>query len=192
MADVRFWLIQHNPDLNETGYLRNRTYLKTTWEGHKMQRACELEMVRDWCHERFGNEVAYVQGCAVTLNWKFHEITEREYEIAEPNVVSNFKAPTRRVEIGIGNHGKTVVYSDTDASERRMSLQECQKKAAEIGFNSATFDIVGRGWKQKAKWLDAHFGYFTVDGMDGFMRVGDMLPQFGATGFYCENLKAGE
>lgn len=55
----------------------------------------------------------------------------------------------------------------------KMSLQECEDLAKNVGFDSSSFDLVGPGGRMKAKWLDAYFGFFTVEGQQGFMRVKD-------------------
>jgi len=67
----------------------------------------------------------------------------------------------------------------------KMSILQCQEVAQAIGFDSITFDIVGPKGRLKAKWLDAYFGFFQIEGEDGFNTV-DQL-QF-IPDLYCENI----
>ena len=59
-----------------------------------------------------------------------------------------------------------------------MDIVECQAKAKEKGFDTATFTLVGPGGKLKCRWIDAYFGSFIVDGQDGFNTV-DQVRSFG-------------
>lgn len=110
-----YWLISHDPDLTETGYPQRRTYLRTKWTGFPAQRACEQQIIQDWCRERFGAEVAYVQGVAATPNWTVAPSCEVAFEQAAPIVWGGYSTDTRRVEIHIGNGGKTTVIADYEA-----------------------------------------------------------------------------
>ncbi len=72
----------------------------------------------------------------------------------------------------------------------RMNILQCQKMAEDIGFDSATFDLVGPKKTLKCKWLDAYFGMFTVEGEKegGFLMVTQF--QF-IPDLYCQNLMPG-
>jgi hypothetical protein len=71
----------------------------------------------------------------------------------------------------------------------RMTFAQCERKAKDIGYDSATFDICAPNGKRiGAKWLDAYFGLFMVDGSNGFCRA----EQFEDMGCWCENIKSGE
>lgn len=69
----------------------------------------------------------------------------------------------------------------------KMTIHQCQELAKDIGFDKATFDLCGPKGKLKAKWLDAYFGMFQIEGSDGFV----MVKQFAFTpDVWCENLAA--
>ena len=70
-----------------------------------------------------------------------------------------------------------------------MTIWECQRKAQKIGYNSATFYLVGCKGRLKCRWLDAFLGLFIPEGNDGFMMVKDIesFPDI-----CCENLKQNE
>lgn len=114
MSLDRYWVINHDADLTETGSPQRRTYLKTTWDGFPSQRACEVEIVRDWCRDRFGPEVVYVQGVAATRNWIVDMSYECDFEEARPIVWGGYKTKTKKVWLGIGDKGKIVVHSDLE------------------------------------------------------------------------------
>ena len=68
-----------------------------------------------------------------------------------------------------------------------MSILQCQKLAEDMGYDSATFDLVGPRGTLKCQWLDAYFGMFRIEGRgDGFFMVSDFqyVPDL-----RCENLK---
>lgn len=71
-----------------------------------------------------------------------------------------------------------------------MHVLECQKLAQDIGYDSATFDLVGPIGSTHCKWLDAYFGFFQIVGKEseGFLSVNDLLN----AKVHCENLKAPE
>ena len=71
----------------------------------------------------------------------------------------------------------------------QMSLVECEDRAKDEGFDSATFEVVGPNGRVKAKWLDAYMGIFTVEGKDGFLMVGDAKHTFRTLGLHCENFQ---
>ena len=67
----------------------------------------------------------------------------------------------------------------------KVSILQCREIAKKHGFDSMTFDLVGPKGKLKAKWLDAYFGMFKVEGAEGFLMVKDF--QFN-NDLYCENI----
>lgn len=71
-----------------------------------------------------------------------------------------------------------------------MSLVECEDRAKDEGFDTATFEVVGPNGRMKAKWLDAYMGLFTVEGQTGFMTVNEAKHTFKAMGLHCENFQA--
>ena len=72
----------------------------------------------------------------------------------------------------------------------RMSIVECEDRAKDEGFDTATFDVVGPNGRVKAKWLDAYMGMFTVEGQDGFMMMNDAKQYFRVMDLHCENFQA--
>lgn len=70
----------------------------------------------------------------------------------------------------------------------KMTLPQCEELAKDVGFNSATFDLVGPKGRFKAKWLDAYMGLFELEGQKGFIRAKDLMF---ATDLWCENLMPG-
>ncbi len=71
-----------------------------------------------------------------------------------------------------------------------MDIFECERKAREIGFNSAKFKAVFPSGVFECQWLDAYMGIFKVDAdglRDGFLmsrQVDEMFP-----GFHCFDLQ---
>ena len=68
----------------------------------------------------------------------------------------------------------------------KMSINDCARKAEDIGFESATFDLCGPNGKVKAKWLDSYMGLFQIQGTSGYNTV----RQFENFDIWCENLEA--
>ncbi len=73
------------------------------------------------------------------------------------------------------------------ASKDKFSLLECEQLAKDLdAHDSMTFDLVGPKGRVSAKWLDAYFGFFMIDGQEGFNSVSQF--QY-ATDIHCENLQ---
>ena len=67
----------------------------------------------------------------------------------------------------------------------KMNILQCKEMAKDIGFDSTTFDLCGPIGRKKAKWLDAYFGIFEIEGVDGFL----MASQFQySPDVWCENV----
>lgn len=109
---TKYWFIAHGPDLTETGYLMKRTYLKTIWIGLPAHQACEFETVCDWCRDRFGKEVAYVQGVAPTLAWSVAPSDPTEFETAEPVECGGHNMETHQITMTIGNGRQMTIVSE--------------------------------------------------------------------------------
>jgi len=62
-------------------------------------------------------------------------------------------------------------------------MYECEELAKDHGFDKATFDLCGPFGRKKAKWLDAYFGMFCLEGDKGFMTVKSVMPY----GVWAEN-----
>jgi hypothetical protein len=71
----------------------------------------------------------------------------------------------------------------------KMSVLQCQQAAKDIGFDKATFTLVGPRGELKAKWLDAYMGLFEIEGQEGFLMVKEF--QF-MPDIYCKDLMPGK
>lgn len=74
-----------------------------------------------------------------------------------------------------------------------MDLYACQRKAEKEGYNKATFDLICPAGIKACQWLDAYFGLFKVDGVDGFLRVNDIaekMPDVRCINFKLPDAKA--
>jgi hypothetical protein len=56
-----------------------------------------------------------------------------------------------------------------------ISLYDCQQLAKTEGFDFSTFTAIFPSGPKKCTWLDAYFGLFQVDGLEGFLRVDDIV-----------------
>lgn len=53
-----------------------------------------------------------------------------------------------------------------------MNIYQCQNWAKKNGFDSAAFTAIFPAGEKRCQWVDAYFGFFTVDGLgDGFITV---------------------
>ena len=53
-----------------------------------------------------------------------------------------------------------------------MQLRKLQKYAQNHGFNTLKFKIISpNGNELNCQWLDAYFGFFTIEGQEGFLTV---------------------
>lgn len=64
----RYYRVRYGPDLTETGNRLEVGYLivKASW-GHEL-------WAEDWLYRKFGNRIAFVQGCAPTEKWTFGRV----------------------------------------------------------------------------------------------------------------------
>lgn len=72
---------------------------------------------------------------------------------------------------------------------KKMTLHQCQELAKDVGFDSSTFKLCGPKGSKNAKWLDAYFGFFQLEGNDGFMSARDFAF---AQDLWCEDLMPAE
>src|SRR5690606_3412017 len=70
-------------DLTETGCTMERTYIRAEWVGHDAQNATAL-LLEQWCAEKFGPVVQYVQGVAAVRAYTLHESTQEAFMEAKP------------------------------------------------------------------------------------------------------------
>lgn len=60
-----------------------------------------------------------------------------------------------------------------------MNLYQCKKYAKDNGFDSVEFIAKFPTGDRKCKWLDAYFGMFEIEGLDGFVMangIDEMFP----------------
>lgn len=112
MEKVKYWIATHNADLTETGMPQNRTYIKTTWVGFQSQQSAEREIVEQFCFERFGPKVGYVQGVAPCPGWQLLSIKQGDYDLARPIIWGGCSTKTSRVELEIGRESDFRIVSD--------------------------------------------------------------------------------
>jgi len=67
----------------------------------------------------------------------------------------------------------------------KMNILQCQEMAKDVGFDSTTFDLCGPKGRLKAKWVEAYFGFFELEGREGVL----MATQFQySQDIWCENV----
>ena len=68
----------------------------------------------------------------------------------------------------------------------RLTINQCQEIAKNIGFNSATFDLHGPKGKLPCVWVDAYMGLFsaTEDKVQHLMMVSQVI----FSDAWCENI----
>jgi len=107
---TRYWRIAHGADTIESGFCMFVDYISTRWDGFPMQRGCEEAILRDWCRERYGREVGYVQGVAPCFNWLIMRSTKEEFQKATPVMWGEAPAGVpSKIRLSIGNHGKVEI-----------------------------------------------------------------------------------
>ena len=65
-----------------------------------------------------------------------------------------------------------------------MNLYQCEAYAQKNGFDSIEFEADFPVGNVKCKWLDAYFGFFQVEGMEGFVttsQIDEMFPDLVCT-----------
>ena len=101
MSKIKFWIINHTPDTTEKGFCMARTYVKTEWKGFPAQQCLEKEILEDFCYNKFGPKVDYIQGVAPTLAWHVHQISEKEYY--SPMNKTSYGLTPNRIELELGD-----------------------------------------------------------------------------------------
>lgn len=71
----------------------------------------------------------------------------------------------------------------------KISLVQCQALAKKMGFDRTVFDLCGPLGRKKTKWLDAYYGFFSIEGEEGIYRVSDFVF---VNDLWCENIELGE
>lgn len=68
-----------------------------------------------------------------------------------------------------------------------MNLYQCEKYAKDNGFDSLEFIAKFPTGDRKCKWLDAYFGMFEIEGIDGFVMANNIDEMFPS--LVCEVVK---
>lgn len=106
-AKVKYWVVGHGADTNETGMVMYKTYIKTIWEGFPAQQGNnEEQILEDFCYERYGKRTAWVQGVAPCRNWYIREIQQKDYDNPQPINWGGHKTKTEILVLGIGDMNK--------------------------------------------------------------------------------------
>lgn len=118
MNKERYWFVNHNADLTETGAHMNRTYVKTVWEGFPAQQfpaqqSADREILEEFCFKRFGSKVVYIQGVAATVGRVIYESSEEEFGKARPIKWGGWSTDTFKLILGIGKP-EIKVYFDQE------------------------------------------------------------------------------
>jgi len=108
----KYWVVTHNADTTETGLPTRKTYIKTIWQGFEAQQSSEMDILSDFCFNRFGNKTAYVQGVAPCPNWTIHQSNEHQFNESMPIMWGGMSTKTMQLILGIGDHGKVSVLSE--------------------------------------------------------------------------------
>lgn len=108
-----YWRVIHSPDLTEgRGY-----YGLTLIECYIPDPGCvppEL-WVRDWCFQKFGRPIAFVQGIAPMPSWELRKIGKEEFN--QPNQfirVGDYKYPAKRIRLVLDRKKKGLVEEPTE------------------------------------------------------------------------------
>ena len=113
MDKTRYWRISHGADTTETGYCMFVDYVMTRWDGFPMQQCCGVEILRDWCRERYGKEVEYVQGVAPCPNWAIGRSTKGAFQNAQPILWGGRPSGVpRQIRLSIGDRGEVREVRD--------------------------------------------------------------------------------
>jgi hypothetical protein len=59
-----------------------------------------------------------------------------------------------------------------------MNIWQCEEYAKEHGFDSVKFTANFPVGQKQCEWLDAYFGMFKVDGIEGFLMTRSIGKQF--------------
>lgn len=115
---VTYWVVLHDADLTETGSPTRRTYVQLCWYGFRNHHDSRpiLALLEQWCFDRFGTKVGYVQNIAPTDQWRISESDRQAWEKARPVRWGGRNTETRRVVLNAGS-GSVEVVRDENALE---------------------------------------------------------------------------
>ena len=76
--NIKYFVVNHQPDLNEGRGWYGRTYFAVKEEGYS---SVHQHRVLTYCFSNFGEPIAYVQGCSPTESWSIPvAITAEQYQ----------------------------------------------------------------------------------------------------------------
>lgn len=134
--NYNYWYVPYGADCTETGMTQNRAYIRTSWGGHPnhYQKELEAAQIRDFCRQKFGAEVAYVQGCAPTLNWMVRESTREQWEKSERQRWGGYLTTSLRISLAIERGGEfKIEQEDVDPTEPpKPTYEDLQRENAEL------------------------------------------------------------
>jgi hypothetical protein len=132
--NYRYWLVPYGADCNETGMTQNVAYIRTTWGGHPSHDSCAVEMLRDFCREKFGPEVAYVQGCAPCANWIIGTSDHEAWVKAERRRWGGYPTTALRLTVSMERGGKfKILAEDKDPTGPPVpTYEDLQRENAEL------------------------------------------------------------
>lgn len=107
-----YWLVQHTPDLIETGIKIKRTYIKMVCPDQTDVELNKENILNYFCLGRFGDKVAYVKGTAPCENWSIAPISKAVFDKHLPNKWKGHYVPSEGVTIKIMADG-SFTTSDT-------------------------------------------------------------------------------
>lgn len=136
-----YWFVPYCADCTETGMTQNRAYIRTTWGGHPnhYQRELEAAQIRDFCRQKFGPEVAYVQGCAPTLNWIVRESTREQWEKAERQLWGGYPTTSLRISLAIERGGEFKIEQEEKdpAHPPKPTYEDLRRENAELRLRAS-------------------------------------------------------
>ena len=71
----------------------------------------------------------------------------------------------------------------------KMTIHQCEMRAQDEGFDTATFDLCGPLGKKSCRWEDAYMGTLEVEGK--LILVSDQMRFLSIDRLWCENFNSG-
>lgn len=110
-----YWLIQHDPDLIETGLKMKRTYIKMICPDQIGIELDKKNILNNFCLERFGDKIVYAGGTAPCENWSIVSISKAVFDKHLPTKWKDHYIPSEGVTIKIKEGGsyaasESIVY----------------------------------------------------------------------------------
>lgn len=71
---LTYWIVYHTPDLTEGRGLQECTLIECRCD------SCAKEFMLDFCYEKFGQQIAMVQGVSPMPSWTLTEINRKRFQ----------------------------------------------------------------------------------------------------------------